>query len=475
MGAADDPLAERINAWARLPLAEAALAVWRFVFDERRLNDLWEQHRGRNYQRVISFATMTHLIADALLQYEGSGRRSFEKNSEAGQLDASFQAAFGKLGRLPLPVSEALLSHGTLAVRELLPAGMSRPLPASLRAFTAVLLDGKALKRVARRLKPLRGVAGGLLGGKAVAALDWATGLVVAVHTHPDGDASERPLVEGLLAHTDALPAGPRLFVGDRNYCDLVQAERFTARPGDHFLVRLHGGTGFTPDPARGPRTGTDRAGRAYEETWGWLGSASNKRRRYVRRIHLRRPGEGEDLILVTSLKDADAYPAADLLWLYHQRWDIERAFQKVTEVFGLRRLIGGTPQACIFQFAFCLLLSNIMQLLRGYIAEAQGLEAEEVSLEKLFDDVQRELVACQVVYTPAEVVGHFEAGLSAAALRGWMRERLRGVWSATWEQSARQARQEPQRNRKRTHNSVYRILRAHATQTPAPGAKQRC
>jgi hypothetical protein len=180
-------------------------------------------------------------------------------------------------------------------------------------------------------------------------------------------------------------------------------------------------------------------------------------------------------VILVTSLEDADAYPAADLLWLYHQRRDIERAFQKVTEVFGLQRLIGSTPQACIFQFAFCLLLYNIMQLLRGYIAEAQGREAEQISLEKLFDDVERELVASQVVYTPAEVVGHFQAGLGAAAVRGLLRERLRGVWSDTWEVSARQTRKAPHRNRKRTHNSVYRILRAHATQTPAPGAKQRC
>src|SRR5262249_37740044 len=171
MVAADDTLGEHINAWTRMPLAEATLAVWRFVFDERRLNDLWEQHRGGHYQKVISFATMTHLIADALLQYDASGRRSFEKNIEAGQLEATLQAAFANLGRPPLRVSEALLGPGTAAVCELLPAGMGRQLPASLLAFTVLLLDGKALKRVAKRLKLLRGVAGGLLGGKAVAAL----------------------------------------------------------------------------------------------------------------------------------------------------------------------------------------------------------------------------------------------------------------------------------------------------------------
>lgn len=475
MGATDSPLAHRIDVWARMPLAEATLSIWRFVFDEQRLNALWEQHRGANYQKIISFATMTHLVADALLQYDGSGRRSFEKNIEAGQLQASVTAAFGKLGRLPLPVSEALLCHGTVAACQLLPPGISRQLPGCLQAFTVLLLDGKALKRVAKRLKLLRGVAGGLLGGKAVVALNWTTGLALAMHTHPDGDASERPLVKDLIAQTEALLPGPRLFVADRNFCDLVQAAHFTARPGDHFLVRLHGSTSFTADASRPERTGTDRQGRTYQETWGWLGSASNKRRRYVRRIHLPRAREQEDLILVTDLLDADAYPATDLLWLYQQRWDIEQMFQKVTEVFGLQHLIGGTPQACIFQFAFCLLLYNLMQLLRGYIAEAQRRDAETISVEKLFDDVQRELVACNVVYTPAEIVEHFRACRSVEELRNWLRQRLRDVWSDTWEQSPHQTRRTPHRNSKRTHNSVYRILRAHAIQTPAPDVKQRC
>jgi hypothetical protein len=37
---------------------------------------------------------MVHLIADALLRYQGSGRRSFEKNIESGELETSLQAAY---------------------------------------------------------------------------------------------------------------------------------------------------------------------------------------------------------------------------------------------------------------------------------------------------------------------------------------------------------------------------------------------
>src|SRR5687767_10218149 len=195
MDAKDVAVGDLVDVCARMPLAEAALAIWRFVFDEQRLNGLWQQYRGRCYEKVISFPTMTHLVAEALLHYRGSGRRSFQKNQEAGRLHSSVAAAFGKLGRLPLELSQGLLRDGTAALRELFPRRGGRPLPASLGAFEVFVFDGKALKKVAKRLKPLRGVGGGLLGGKVLVALHWNTGLAVAMQAHPDGDTHEKRLV----------------------------------------------------------------------------------------------------------------------------------------------------------------------------------------------------------------------------------------------------------------------------------------
>ena len=43
--------------------------------------------------------------------------------------------------------------------------------------------------------------------------------------------------------------------------------------------------------------------------------------------------------------------------------------FQQVTEVFGLEHLIGTRPEGVIFQFAMCLLLYNLIQVVRGAIA----------------------------------------------------------------------------------------------------------
>jgi len=157
---------------ARLPLAVAVLLLWRWVTSEARLQALWARHRGRCYEKLISFSLMVQLIADALIQYQDSGRRSFEKNIETKELPASVQAAYKKLGRLPVALSQAFLVECTAALQVTFPAGARRAMPTSLRGFCVMVLDGKAVKRVAKRLKPLPGIAGGLLGGRALVARD---------------------------------------------------------------------------------------------------------------------------------------------------------------------------------------------------------------------------------------------------------------------------------------------------------------
>lgn len=457
---------------ARMPLAEAVLLLWRWVTNEERMQNLWNQHRGRCYEKIISFSLIVHLVADALLKYNGSGRRAFEKAIENEELEASIQAAFKKLGRLPVPLSQAFLSHCTSAFREAFPEWAEWQTPQSLRRFRVIVLDGKAIKRVAKRLKPLRGIPGGLLGGRALVALDWSTGLAVAMHAHKDGDANDVRFTGGLAPVVRAHVKGPRLWLADSAFCDLTQPQHFTAEEGDHFLVRYHPKTPFFRDPRRKQRKGKDERGRPYVETWGYLGSENNKRRRYVRRIEVQRDGD-KPLILVTDLLDAEAYPPDDLLWLYAERWGIEQVFQKVTEVFGLERLIGGSPQACIFQFAFCLLLYNLIQVLRGYLAEAHDEESEDISTEKLFEDVEQQLIAWNVMVDPEVTLRYFASSPELPDLRSRLAGLLGSTWSERWRKSPPQERhQKTRKENARTHNSVYRILQAHTIKTSRKRAR---
>ena len=164
---------------ARMPLAEAVLTLWRWVADAAYLDQIFDQHRGRCYEKILSFPLMVRLVRDALLEHGGSGRKSFEHAEDRGELETSFSAAYGKLGRLPIPVSMAFLPGCTARLREVYPRAelAQTPVPESLDDFPAIVFDGKAIKRVAKRLKPLRGAGGGLLGGRTLVALDMRSGL----------------------------------------------------------------------------------------------------------------------------------------------------------------------------------------------------------------------------------------------------------------------------------------------------------
>jgi hypothetical protein len=101
----------------RLPLAEAVLTLWRWVVDPLLLLALFARHRGAGDEKVLSFATLVPLRADALLEHRGSGRQRFARAREQGQWDASVQAVYQKLGRVRLGLSEAWRAERTARVR----------------------------------------------------------------------------------------------------------------------------------------------------------------------------------------------------------------------------------------------------------------------------------------------------------------------------------------------------------------------
>jgi len=443
----------------RMPLAESVLSIWRSLVNEEHLQPIWDQHRGRCYDKVICFPVIVQLISDALLRYGGSGRRSFEKGVEKGTLAASVTAAFTKLGRLPIAVSQAFLEESSAQLRKVFPPGAQWQGPKSLQHLRTVILDGKAIKNVAKRLKPLRGSSGGLLGGRALVAIDWTTEMVIAMHAHADGQANDVAFVKDLLPVVRRQISEPVIFVADRAFGDPVQTAHFTAREGDHFLVRYTKRTQFILDSTRPQQISENDKGETIIESWGWLGAPSNKLRRYVRHIELQRKND-EPIFLVTDLLDAEEYPVEDLLWLYRERWGIEQVFQKVTEVFGLSGLIGSTPQACIFQFAMCLLLYNIIQIVRGYISQAQDLEPDQISMEKLFEDIKDDLIAWNVLLKPHETVAYFQDVLLPAELRQRLTTLLAPCWTKRWFKSKPQVRKpQPPRKKARTHSSVQRLL----------------
>jgi hypothetical protein len=449
----------------RLPLAEAVLSIWRWVADPLFLLSVFARHGGAGYEKEISFGVLVPLIADALLEHQGSGRKSFERGREQGLLTASAQAVYQKLGRVSLGLSEAWLAESTARVRPIYPSAAGVPLPSSLQGLEVIVVDGKAMKRVAKRLKPLQGRKGGVLGGKALVALELRSGLAVAMATHPDGETNDAKLVPALLPQVREYVAGGRLWGADRQFCDLTQTAAF-ALGADHFLVRYHPKTHFCPEAPRPAQSGQDAHGRGWVEDWGWLGCEQAKQRRFVRRITLVRPGE-ETIILLTDLLDAVPYPANDLLDLDLARWSIERVFQQITEVFHLQTLIGTTPQGTVFQLAFCLLLYNLVQVVRAYVATAQARPVATLSTELLFDDVHRQLVALTELVPAPQIERLFVPLPSAECLRTQLTSLLVTVWTPRWLKAPAKKRKAPTPRTPIHGNqtSVYRLINTYHKQ----------
>ena len=463
VGTPERPLdAYALETLQRLPLADATLSLWAYVLQPTFLAQVFAQYHGRSYEDTLTFARVVDLIGDALLEHEGSGRQSFTRAREHGTLATSPEAVYGKLRRVPLSLSLGFFTEGTARLRTLLPPQhLATAVPASVAEFTVIVGDGKTLKRVAKRLLPARGTAGKLYGGKLLVAFLPSQGVAVAMAADPDGERNECRLVPQVVAQTRQVVSGPRLWVLDRQFCDLVQTAR-CSEDGDHFLIRYHKKVQFCPDPLQ-PRVVTrDGQGRHVEEEWGWLGAESNRSRRVVRRLTLTRPGE-EAIILVTDLLEATRYPAADLLTVYLGRWGIERVFQQITEVFALRHLIGSTPHATVFQAAFCLLLYNMVQILRGYIARAQPQPclAEELSAEQIFYDVQRELTAVSVLVPPSMVVSAYTEELSPEELCQRLHTLLDSLWTPRWHKAVNTKPRPKVVKAKQAgaHTSMHRLL----------------
>lgn len=414
-----------------VPLANATLTLWSYLLDDEFLDDFYTRHRGHCYEDLLTFPALVALTRDALVLHRGSALPALRRAAERGELPTCQEAYYAKLRRIPPELSEAFLGEATARLAPLLSASPPRgdSLPASVDEFEVICLDGKQIKRVAKRLKPAWGRPGKLIGGKVLAAYLPRTGLAVAMAAERDGEANDIRLMPRAVPLARARTTGPRLWVADRQFCDLDQPA-LLSEGSDHFLLRRSLKLGFAADPDRPARESVDARGLQVVEQWGWIGAASQgKRRRYVRQIHLVRP-DAEDVYLLTDLLDEARYPAADLLEVYLRRWEIERVFQKIVEVFHLERLIGSSPEATIFQASFCLVLHNMLQVMRVYMAAGQTeLAADQVSMEKLFDDVTKELTALVVLFPSATVAGWFTGKWSSEEVARRLGLLLGGAW----------------------------------------------
>jgi hypothetical protein len=409
---------------------------------------------------VFSFANIVHLIKDALLRNESRAQPTLLDHELSEHCPATEQAFYGKLRRMPVPLSEAFLLQATARLRPWLPKSPAVELPQSLNAFRVLVFDGKTFKKAAKRLKPVRGRAGRALGGRALVALELSTGLLVGMAADPDAHVNEAKLVPRLLPMLREHVPGTHLYVADRGFGDLAQFKRCTDA-GHHCVLRLHKKSVFTPDSTQPARTGVDGRGRAWKDEIGIL-SSSREGSRPARRITLERPGD-EPLQIVTDLLDADRYSANDLLELYRKRWNIESVFQKISDVFHLTHLIGSSPKAVIFQAAFCMLIYNLLQVIQAIVADTQNRKPSSISTYNLFKDLHKQLNGLFLFVTPTLLIKVLQTRAKTIKdLRSHLYAMLGAAWHKRWIKSPpkkRHAQKVKHQRGQAGHFSIHRIL----------------
>lgn len=431
----------------RSPLAACVLETCDFIFDDAFLRSIWDEHRGRCYEDVLKFEDFLRLMRDALVNHGGSAHRVFVGLEARGEQPCDESNFYRKLARTPVAISRALLREGSKRLRQLLPPSAESVvvrLPECFTHYTLFAGDGKKIKDAAKRLAPTRGYRGRLLGAKALVAMDLRCGMALAMSDSLDGMTNDVPLVPELMAQLHQTVAGPVLGVWDRQFDDVRTMRHFAARDGDAFLVRAKQIDAIYV--VESAVEGTDGQGRRVLDEVGVLGRGDRRMR--LRRVTLFRGGDGgkkgagaktnkkakakgvageqeDDVVLLTNLLDRGSFGAADLLVLYKHRWGIEQVFQQVTETFALSHLIGSSPKATLLQFAYCLLLYNLMQLIKVYVARDGNVMASVVSMFYLFNDVKKELSAW-AYHTNGEWP---RTRRDAQQMKGRLAELLKGSW----------------------------------------------
>jgi hypothetical protein len=208
-----------------------------------------------------------------------------------------------------------------------------------------------------------------------------------------------------------------------------------------------------------------DAQGRPARQAWGWLGAASDPRRLWVRQIAVER-GSDEPILLVTNLLDDEAAGGADLLEAYRARWTIERVFQLVAEVFGLKTLIGSTPEGAIFQFALCALLYNLIQVVQAHIAAARDRPPRSLSGEMIFRDVQKQFIAGSMLAPGGQAISALH-DLKPDELRAHLTRLLAPCWSTLWIKTTGRRRPPPTlQPLPGGHCSAHKLIQQHKTQS---------
>jgi Transposase DDE domain len=383
-----------------VPLGVMVRGTLEGMLDEATLERLFQENAPLHYTRELTL----HALVSLLIQVSAGMRASVYAAYQADQAEAepaiatTYQAVYGKLGRLDPAVSAAVVRHSAAAcgrLLDLLPPARAEP----LSGYRLRVLDGNVLAGTDHRLTPLRQWLNACLPGKSLVVYEPGPGLVTDVVLCEDAYTQERALLTRILPRVHAND----LFVADRNFC----TTRFVfgvQRRGAFVLVRQHGRNLPCRPLGRLKKEGQTDTGVVYEQVVE-VTDPENDTTLRLRRIEVRlfeKTRDGDRTIaILTNLPDEVS--ALDIARTYLVRWTIETHLQFLTQSLHCELPGLGQPRAALFGFAMALVASNALAVVRASIRSEYGAEAEgEVSGYYLADEIAHDYRTL-MKYLPAE------------------------------------------------------------------------
>jgi hypothetical protein len=442
-----------------VPLGVMVRGTMEWLLDKPMLEALFQQYAPAQYTRELTISTLVGLFIQVTTGARPSVHAAYKADqiADAPTMETTYQAVYGKLGRLQPAVSEAVVRYSAERCGQLLtvnPTPRHEPLP----GYRMRVLDGNVLTGTEHRLKGLRRWLNACLPGKSLVIYEPGLGLVTDLVLEEDAYTQERALLTQVLPRLQAKD----LVVADRNFCTTrfvfgVQGQKaFT-------IVRQHRSNLPCTPTSKLKKCGETDTGTAYEQNVQVTDPDSGEVLT-LRRIELRllsRTRDGDRTIAVLTNLPAEV-SAVQIATIYRKRWTIEKHFQFLTQSLNCEVSGLGQPRAALFAFAMALVAANALAVVRGTLRSVHGLEAEaEVSGYYLADEVAGDYRAVMKYLPPEEWVGwnRLPTRAMAALLRAIAQHvRIKGL-TRSKRGPKKAPENKPVYDKKHKHYSTARLL----------------
>jgi len=355
------------------------LVAGAFIGEE--LDEVFDQHRERQYTRDVKFSAIAASVADVALNFSKNFNQAYTAHRE--EVGVSLTSYYDKINATETGVSEACVARSAEKAKELQDALGFVPWEI-LPGYRCFGVDGNVLAKTDKRLSVLQDSKAAPLPGKAIARFDLQRQLFDRVYLLQDAHAVESATCDRIV--DDLLPKD--VIIADRHYCIVGFLEQI-AVISSKFVIRQHGRLKGVLLGDRQSLGRTD-SGKVYEQS---LRLSADEGALVVRRITVAldeptRDGETEIHVLTNLPKQVDGKKIASV---YRLRWEEENAFHVLQMTLTCELSSVGHPRAALFLFCMSMLAFNLRQTVFAALYQVHGEEAvEQVSHFNISVNVSR-------------------------------------------------------------------------------------